>query len=145
MIDLETALARIIVPEEDRRDFNRMYNIRRLSDMQKLMPLVDWPRYFHSIAPYVVYDYLASNPEILIVELDYMRRVTQLLQLTDPRIIANYVYMRYTSSWDGELGERYEDISQVTTFLTDHSVRSIILVRHDTSSAFGVTLIPRIP
>ncbi|KIH65518.1 hypothetical protein ANCDUO_04161 [Ancylostoma duodenale] len=40
IIDLETKLAKIIVPEEDRRDFNRMYNLRRLSDMQKLVPLV---------------------------------------------------------------------------------------------------------
>ncbi|KAL6734622.1 hypothetical protein Aduo_005144 [Ancylostoma duodenale] len=112
IIDLETKLAKIIVADENRRNFSDMYNLRRLSDMQKLMPLVDWSRYFHSVAPYVVHDYLASNPEILIVEIEYMRRITDLLQVTDPRITTNYVYMRYTSSWAGELGEKYEDISQ---------------------------------
>ncbi|RCN42007.1 peptidase family M13 [Ancylostoma caninum] len=112
IIDLETKLAKIIVADENRRNYSDMYNLRRLSDMQKLMPLVDWSRYFHSIAPYVVHDYLASNPEILIVEIEYMKRITELLQVTDPRIITNYVYMRYTSSWAGELGEKYEDISQ---------------------------------
>ncbi|EPB75525.1 peptidase family M13 [Ancylostoma ceylanicum] len=112
IIDLETKLAKIIVPEEDRRDYNKMYNLRRLSDMQKLMPLVDWNRYFYSVAPHEVHDYLASNPEILIVEIDYMRRIADLLRLTDPRIITNYIYMRYASSWGGELGEKYEDISQ---------------------------------
>ncbi|EYC22133.1 hypothetical protein Y032_0017g3170 [Ancylostoma ceylanicum] len=112
LIDLETKWAKIIVPEEDRRDFSKMYNLRRLSDMQKLMPLVDWARFLHSVAPHVVHGYLSSNPEILVVEIDYMRRIAELLHLTDPRIITNYVYMRYTFNWEGELGERHEDISQ---------------------------------
>ncbi|KAK6016195.1 hypothetical protein OSTOST_18325 [Ostertagia ostertagi] len=41
-----------------------------------------------------------------------MRRITELLQLTDPRIITNYIFIRFTSSWSGELGERFEDVSQ---------------------------------
>ncbi|EPB75523.1 peptidase family M13 [Ancylostoma ceylanicum] len=119
LIDLETKWAKIIVPEEDRRDFSKMYNLRRLSDMQKLMPLVDWARFLHSVAPHVVHGYLSSNPEILVVEIDYMRRIAELLHLTDPRIITNYVYMRYTFNWEGELGERHEDISQILTSTED--------------------------
>ncbi|EYB87303.1 hypothetical protein Y032_0265g650 [Ancylostoma ceylanicum] len=113
IIDLETKWAEIIVPEENRRDYSRMYNLRRLNDMQEVMPLVDWTRYFNSVAPYVVHDYFASNPEIVIREVDYMKKLGEFLQSTDPRIITNYIYMRYTSSWNGELGEKYEDISQV--------------------------------
>ncbi|KJH41117.1 peptidase family M13 [Dictyocaulus viviparus] len=112
IIELETKMAKILVPEEDRRNFTKLYNLRRLSDMQKLMPLVDWFRYFHSIAPVDVHEYLAADPEILINEIDYMRRIDNLLQSTDPRIITNYVYLRYSSSWGAELGERYEDIAQ---------------------------------
>ncbi|KIH67761.1 hypothetical protein ANCDUO_01904 [Ancylostoma duodenale] len=82
IIDLETELAKIIVPEENRRDFSKMYNIRRLSDMQKIIPSVDWARYFHSIAPVVVHDYLASNPEILVAEIDYMRRSAFILKFS---------------------------------------------------------------
>ncbi|VDM85147.1 unnamed protein product [Strongylus vulgaris] len=75
------------------------------------MPLVDWPRYYHAIAPFPTHEYLSSSPD-LIVEIDFMRRITDLLQSTDPRIITNYVLLRYSSSWSGEMGERYEDISQ---------------------------------
>ncbi|KHJ99552.1 peptidase family M13 [Oesophagostomum dentatum] len=112
LIDLETKLAEILVPEEDRRNFTELYNLRRLSDLQELMPLVDWKRFFHAVAPFSTHNYLSSNPEILIVEIDFMRRITELLQSTDPRIITNYVLMRYSSSWSGEMGERYEDILQ---------------------------------
>uniref|UniRef100_A0A0K0D5D7 Neprilysin n=1 Tax=Angiostrongylus cantonensis TaxID=6313 RepID=A0A0K0D5D7_ANGCA len=37
IIELETELAKILVAEEDRRNFTKMYNLRRLSDMQTLM------------------------------------------------------------------------------------------------------------
>ncbi|KAJ1350444.1 hypothetical protein KIN20_006235 [Parelaphostrongylus tenuis] len=112
IIELETELAKILVAKEDRRNYTEMYNLRRLSDMQALMPLVDWDRYFHFIAPFSINSYLASDPQILITEIDYMKRVTDLINSTDPRIITNYAYLSYTSSWGGELGERYEDIAQ---------------------------------
>ncbi|KAJ1355849.1 hypothetical protein KIN20_013410 [Parelaphostrongylus tenuis] len=112
IIGLETELAKILVPEEDRRNFTKMYNLRRFSDMQTLMPLVDWARYFHFVAPFVLNNYLANDPQILITEIDYMRRVTELIKSTDPRIVTNYAYLRYSSSWGGELGERFEDIYQ---------------------------------
>ncbi|KAK6057526.1 hypothetical protein COOONC_04954 [Cooperia oncophora] len=43
-----------------------------------------------------------------------MRNVSKLLHSTDPRIITNYVFIRYVSSWSGELGERFDDVSQVS-------------------------------
>ncbi|KAK6738800.1 hypothetical protein RB195_020728 [Necator americanus] len=112
IIDLETKLAKILVPDKDRRNHSEKCNRRRLNDLEELMPMVNWTRYFHSIAPPVVHDYLASNPEIIITEVDFMKRVTNLLQSTDPRIITNYIYMRYSLAWRLELGERYEDIHQ---------------------------------
>uniref|UniRef100_A0A158R2U6 Neprilysin-1 (inferred by orthology to a C. elegans protein) n=1 Tax=Nippostrongylus brasiliensis TaxID=27835 RepID=A0A158R2U6_NIPBR len=112
IIELETKLAKIIVPEEDRRDYTKMYNLRHLNDMKQLMPMVDWLKYFRAVAPFKAHEFLASNPEILIVEIDYMRRITELLHSMDPRIITNYVFLRFTSTWGGELGERYEDVAQ---------------------------------
>ncbi|PIO67338.1 hypothetical protein TELCIR_10916 [Teladorsagia circumcincta] len=42
IIELEVKIAKIMVAEEDRRDYFKRYNLRRLSDMQKLMPMVIW-------------------------------------------------------------------------------------------------------
>ncbi|VDM63455.1 unnamed protein product [Angiostrongylus costaricensis] len=112
IIELETRLARIQEDKAHRTDFSKTYNLKRLSDMQTLMPLVDWDKYFYAITPPSIHKYLAADPEILITEIDYMRRVTDLLNSTDPRIITNYVYIRYSSTWNGELGERYERAAQ---------------------------------
>ncbi|KAJ1350438.1 hypothetical protein KIN20_006228 [Parelaphostrongylus tenuis] len=103
IIKLETELAKIVVAEEDRSNHTEMYNLRRLSDMQKLMPLVDWNRYFHFIAPFSIHSYLDNDPQILITEMDFLKRVTNLINSTDPRTITNYAYLSYTSAWDGEL------------------------------------------
>ncbi|VDM64870.1 unnamed protein product [Angiostrongylus costaricensis] len=113
IIDLETKMAQILVAEKDRRNYTKMYNLRHLSELQTLMPLIDWYRYFPAVAPAFINDYLAGNPKMLIIEIDYMRRVNRLISSTDPRIITNYAYLRYTLSWSGELGMRYEDIYQV--------------------------------
>ncbi|PIO72524.1 hypothetical protein TELCIR_05540 [Teladorsagia circumcincta] len=42
IIELEVKIAEIMVAEEDRRDYFKRYNLWRLSDMQKLMPMVIW-------------------------------------------------------------------------------------------------------
>ncbi|EPB73751.1 peptidase family M13 [Ancylostoma ceylanicum] len=112
IIELEMKLAKVIVPDEDRRNYTKMYKLRRLSDMQRLMPLANWTRYFHSIAPRVVHDYFNGNPDIYIVETEFMRRVSALLKSTDPRVITNYVHLRYILSWDEQIGAQHDYISE---------------------------------
>ncbi|KAK6032689.1 hypothetical protein OSTOST_01125, partial [Ostertagia ostertagi] len=119
IIEFETKVAEIMVAEEDRRDFFKRYNLRRLSDMQKLTPIIDWSRYFLSIAPFSVHKYFVADPDVLILEPNYMKRqvaftyrITELLRLTDPRVITNYIFIRFVGTWRGELGERFEDVYQ---------------------------------
>jgi hypothetical protein len=38
MLDLEKAFARIQVPEDQRRNFTKMYNVRHLSQMGEIIP-----------------------------------------------------------------------------------------------------------
>ncbi|KAK6059462.1 hypothetical protein COOONC_02908 [Cooperia oncophora] len=40
VIEFESKIAKIMVAEEDRNDHTRMYNLRRLADMEKLTPMV---------------------------------------------------------------------------------------------------------
>lgn len=63
--------------------------------------------------PFDVHPYLASDPEVVVTEADYLRRLSRLLEATDQRVIANYVIHRYTSAFSMQLGIRYEDAAQV--------------------------------
>ncbi|KAE9421904.1 hypothetical protein Angca_010216, partial [Angiostrongylus cantonensis] len=117
IIDFESKLAKILVASEDLSNFTEMYNLRRLSDMQTLMPLVNWTSYFYSVSPPSIHNYLAADPQILIAEIDYVRRLTTLLNSTDSVTITNYVYTRYTLTWVAELGEQYEGIAKEFHYL----------------------------
>ncbi|CAJ0599854.1 unnamed protein product [Cylicocyclus nassatus] len=134
MIDLEIKLAKILVPEENRRNWTRMYNLYHLSDMQKLMPLVNWTRYFLAVAPSSSHNYLKSNPEIIIREVDYMRNLSKLLRRVKPRIITNYVFMRLSKDWEGEMGEDYEKIAEEFNLIMygkkEKPPREIYCIRH---------------
>uniref|UniRef100_A0A913IE97 Neprilysin n=1 Tax=Strongyloides stercoralis TaxID=6248 RepID=A0A913IE97_STRER len=112
MINFETEFAKILVPDHARRNYTELYNIIKIDELNKLMPLIDWNRYFRAITPYDLHDYLNSNPDIIITELNFFDRVVELLKNTDTRVITNYILTRYFSTWTMQLDERYEDIQQ---------------------------------
>ncbi|CAJ0566155.1 unnamed protein product, partial [Mesorhabditis spiculigera] len=112
MFEFETRFANITVAEEDRRNYTELYYLSRLSEMAKFMPIIDWERYFVSVMPFSTHAYLKADPQVIITEVDFLHRLTELLKDTDPRVITNYVIYRYTSAWSMQLGKKYEDIYQ---------------------------------
>jgi membrane metallo-endopeptidase-like protein 1 len=117
LISFEKEFAKILTPEEDRRNYTKMYNVRRFSDLTRLLPLVDWNRYFRALMPFDMHDYLNNDPEIIINEPEFFQRLTNLLRSSDQRVVANYILWRYTGAWTFQLDERFDDIQQ--DFLKD--------------------------
>ncbi|VDK72795.1 unnamed protein product, partial [Anisakis simplex] len=62
--------------------------------------------------PDELHEYLDTNPDIIVNEVDYLKKVTNLLKTVDARILTNYIVWRYTSAWSLQLGSRYDDILQ---------------------------------
>ena len=93
------------------------YNVRHLSDMNGIFPLMNWTVYFQWLVPEDMRHYLASDPEVILAEPEFFDRLSDLLRRTDKRIVANYVFWRYASAWSFQLDERYDDIQQ--EFLRD--------------------------
>ncbi|KAE9415184.1 hypothetical protein Angca_010241, partial [Angiostrongylus cantonensis] len=112
IMDFESKLAKIMVADEDQRNHTKNYNLRNLSEMQALIPSVNWNHFFYSITPPAVHSYLAADPEIVIHEIDYMKRLAKLLISTDSVIVTNYVYVCYFLKWEGELGGRYAAVAK---------------------------------
>jgi predicted metalloendopeptidase len=91
MMSFEKELAKIMVSEDDRRNFTRLYNKHRLSEVNTLVPIIDWTRYFRALMPFEIHEYLNSDPEIIVNEPEYFIKVSELIKATDPRIVTNYV------------------------------------------------------
>ncbi|KAI6238023.1 Neprilysin-1 [Aphelenchoides fujianensis] len=142
MIEFEKKFARLLVSEDDRRNFSRLYNPFRLSDMKTLLPIVDFNKYFRALMPFELHDYINSDPEIIVNEIQFLRNLTALLQSTSKRTLANYVFSRYTGAWSLQLDERYEDVSQ--TFLQQFIGKKQKSPRwKDCNSAMGMRFCPR--
>jgi hypothetical protein len=73
---------------------------------------IDWFRYFSSIVPSIALDYLRTNPQIVIQAPAYFQRLSQLLQATNPRTLANDLLLRYTLS--EQMGGKYEAATAVS-------------------------------
>uniref|UniRef100_A0A0N5CGX8 Neprilysin n=1 Tax=Strongyloides papillosus TaxID=174720 RepID=A0A0N5CGX8_STREA len=112
MLDFETEFAKILVPDQSRRNYTELYNTIKISDLNQLMPLIDWNRYFRGISPFDMHSYYDSNPDIIVTEIKFFDRIVELLKNTDTKVITNYILNRYFSSWTMQLDERYEDIQQ---------------------------------
>ncbi|CAJ0607822.1 unnamed protein product [Cylicocyclus nassatus] len=106
VIELETDIAKI------RGGASNEYNLHRFGNLRKHMPLIDWDRFFREVAPADAHPYFKSDPLILVRQPDYLKRLNELLKYKDPRIITNYVFLRFSSILTKEMGERYEDVTQ---------------------------------
>lgn len=60
--------------------------------------------------------YLNANPEVIITETGYFKKLPWILRTTTKRTIANYLLLRYVMAFVHQLDERFEDIVQVYFF-----------------------------
>ncbi|KAF8361762.1 nep-1 [Pristionchus pacificus] len=125
IFNLEQKLAEILLPNEDRRNYTEMHNVRKLSELSTLFPLIDWPRYFKAQAPFDVHPYFDTDPDVIISEIDFLKRLANLLSNTEPRIVANYIMLRYSGSFGLTYDKRYDDVY--------HKLVKILLGKDDKS------------
>ncbi|CAJ0607825.1 unnamed protein product [Cylicocyclus nassatus] len=137
VIELETKIAEIRASFGASKNLDQFYNLRRFRKLRKYntchwfvfthhfeprndgssnhklsFDQIDWHRFFREVAPAAARPYFESNPQILVRDFEYLKRISKLLNKTDPRIITNYVFLRFSSILTKEMGERYEDATQ---------------------------------
>lgn len=106
--EFEKKLAKILIPEQQRINVTKIYNIMTLLAVENLAPSVsisrrillkilqiDWTGYFRAILPANVFKTLCPNTEVWVFEPEYLRRLNELLKATDPRVLQNYVIFRF--------------------------------------------------
>ncbi|XP_046663447.1 neprilysin-2-like isoform X2 [Homalodisca vitripennis] len=76
-LSLEMDIARIMTPQEKRRDFGRFYkNKFTIEQLNAMVPWMNWTRLLHGIMPESVHEF---TDEILVVEMDYLVKLGNLL------------------------------------------------------------------
>jgi predicted metalloendopeptidase len=105
-------ILQLSTPPEDRRDAKVWYNRMSFNDFNNLTSnRVDWLQLTNEI--YKKFNFpirLTSNELVIVSDIPYYKGVTQLLERTTNRVIANYFGWRIAMSFGGYTVEKFREI-----------------------------------
>ncbi|KFV19053.1 Endothelin-converting enzyme 2, partial [Tauraco erythrolophus] len=105
VLDFETQLANITVPQAERRDDEKIYHKMSIAELQTLAPAVDWLDYLsYALAPLE----LADTEPVVVYGDAYLQQVSDLINGTDRSILNNYVIWNLVQKTASSLDQRFE-------------------------------------
>jgi len=108
-LKFEIQLANMSLPREDRRDANKMYNPRPVSQLTELDPNTPWLEYINNVLSEARGH--VEDSETIIVEVpSYLKQLSELLTVTPARVQANYLMWRAAASSMSYLTEEADKI-----------------------------------
>uniref|UniRef100_A0A3Q3SQ43 endothelin-converting enzyme 1 n=1 Tax=Mastacembelus armatus TaxID=205130 RepID=A0A3Q3SQ43_9TELE len=106
ILDFETALANITVPQDQRRDEEKIYHKVTIAELQLLAPAVDWLDYLSSsLSPLELND---TEPVVLYAR-EYLQQVSDLINRTDRSLLNNYMMWTLVQKSVASLDQRFEN------------------------------------
>ncbi|XP_044750309.1 uncharacterized protein LOC123310736 [Coccinella septempunctata] len=95
VLNFEMAIAKIMVPQEERRNLEDEYNPMSIRDLERNYPIVPWYSFINRLVfpAKVTYD---TNLVIYIPE--YLRRLKEIVDKTSRRLLANYILYKAAGS-----------------------------------------------
>ena len=91
VIAFEIELSMIMTPPHERRNFSKIYEKMKLSELSKLVADFNFTQYLDI----VVQDKIHPDQNIVIYASKYFTKLTQIIKSTDKRVLANYILMRF--------------------------------------------------
>ncbi|XP_050084753.1 neprilysin-4-like [Anopheles aquasalis] len=103
MLEFEIQLANITNPPEERNNVSTLYRKMILEHLQDEIPEIDWSGYLK-----IVTDRQVNSSEFVVMfALTYMHELVQLIEQTEPRIVANYILWRFVRHRINNLDDRF--------------------------------------
>uniref|UniRef100_A0A182T4S6 Neprilysin, neutral endopeptidase 1 n=1 Tax=Anopheles maculatus TaxID=74869 RepID=A0A182T4S6_9DIPT len=103
MIDFETQLANITSTPEERNNVSTLYRKLILEQLHEEVPEIDWTRYLTIVTERPV----NGSDFVVMFAMGYMRELVELLNQTEPRIVANYLLWRFVRHRINNLDDRF--------------------------------------
>uniref|UniRef100_A0A8C7E786 endothelin-converting enzyme 1 n=1 Tax=Naja naja TaxID=35670 RepID=A0A8C7E786_NAJNA len=102
---LETELANITVPQDERRDDEKIYHKMTIAELQVLAPAVEWLDFIsYFLAPLELTD---AEP-VVVYGKEYLEQVSQLINNTDKSVLNNYMIWNLIQKTASSLDQRFE-------------------------------------
>ncbi|XP_048752653.1 endothelin-converting enzyme homolog isoform X3 [Ostrea edulis] len=147
VIALETELANITVPSEDRRDEEKIYHKITVTDLQGIAPFLNWTKFFGKMMA-VTNITLATDEPIVSFSSDFLRKMsaivtTKLQTEQGRRTLQNYLLWHIVSSLTSYLSKPFRNAKKILTEALSGTTGGEELWRYcitDTDGVVGMAL-----
>ncbi|MBZ3881225.1 Endothelin-converting enzyme 2 [Sciurus carolinensis] len=109
VLELETQLANITVPQDQRRDEEKIYHKMSISDLQTLAPSMDWLEFLSFLLSPLE---LGDSEPVVVYGTDYLQQVSELINRTEPSILNNYLIWNLVQKTSSSLDRRFESAQE---------------------------------
>uniref|UniRef100_A0A8C5Q5W5 Endothelin-converting enzyme 1 n=1 Tax=Leptobrachium leishanense TaxID=445787 RepID=A0A8C5Q5W5_9ANUR len=109
ILDFETALANITIPQDKRRDEEVIYNKMNAGELKSLAPAIDWmvllQTCFHPVE-------INDTEPVVVYAKEYLVEVSALINATRKRILNNYIMWNIVRKASSFLDQRFQDAEE---------------------------------
>ncbi|GAB1300119.1 Endothelin-converting enzyme 2 [Apodemus speciosus] len=105
VLELEIQLANITVPQDQRRDEEKIYHKMSIAELQALAPSVDWLEFLSFLLSPLE---LGDSEPVVVYGTEYLQEVSELINRTEPSILNNYLIWNLVQKTTSSLDQRFE-------------------------------------
>lgn len=106
IIEFEVNLTKIIIPREQRRNPQQLFNVMTLKEMQEKFSYFNWVRFLKE--SYLNLD-IEEFEQIAVTDIKFFQQFNQLLENTSKRTLANYLMWKVTAQTIPYLSQKFQD------------------------------------
>ncbi|XP_048879417.1 endothelin-converting enzyme 1 isoform X2 [Brienomyrus brachyistius] len=109
IVDFETTLANITVPQEERRDEELIYHKIQAKELATLAPAIEWMPFLTEVFSPVE---LNDSEPVVVYAKEYLEKVSNLINHTNKSLLNNYMIMKVVRKMVSILDQRFQDAEQ---------------------------------
>uniref|UniRef100_A0A673UBW0 endothelin-converting enzyme 1 n=1 Tax=Suricata suricatta TaxID=37032 RepID=A0A673UBW0_SURSU len=109
VLELEIQLANITVPQDQRRDEEKIYHKMSIAELQVLAPSMDWLEFLSFLLSPLE---LGDSEPVVVYGTDYLQQVSELINHTEPSILNNYLIWNLVQKTTSSLDHRFESAQE---------------------------------
>ncbi|XP_041377797.1 neprilysin-1-like [Gigantopelta aegis] len=109
LLDLEIQLANITIPQDKRRDNEKLYNRMTIAELQQRVPKINWLRYLSDVFQNVNTS-LNMSEEVVVYAPEYLEKMAKILLSEDKRTLTNYMFWRIMMHRVANLPDAYKQV-----------------------------------
>lgn len=108
IIQFEIKLANITSAPEERSNVSVLYRRKTLESLTKEIPDINWQGYLKVVLGHEI----PMNETVVMFATDYMKNLVALIEITEPRIVANYLMWRFIRHRVNNVDDRFNEAKQ---------------------------------